>query len=104
YDIAQWYAERDITAFVLKYRLPIDGHANRQFVPLQDAQRALRYIRANAQTFNIDPDAIGIMGGSAGGHLAASLSVFYDWEVYPENEAIDTFSARPNFSVLMYPV
>lgn len=104
YDIAQWYNERDITAFVLKYRLPIDGHANRQFVPLQDAQRALRYIRANAADFNINPDSIGVMGGSAGGHLAASLSVFYDWEVYAPQDAIDSNSARPNFSVLMYPV
>ena len=104
YDIAQWYNERDITAFVLKYRLPIDGHANRQFVPLQDAQRALRYIRANAQSYNIHPDSIGVMGGSAGGHLAACLSVFSDWETYTPEDNIDTFSAKPNFSVLMYPV
>lgn len=104
YDIAQWFNERDITAFVLKYRLPIDGHDQRAFVPLQDAQRALRYIRANAANYNIDPEAIGVMGGSAGGHLAASLSVHYDWETYSAQDAFDSLSARPTFSVLMYPV
>ncbi|MCB0855169.1 MAG: prolyl oligopeptidase family serine peptidase, partial [Bacteroidetes bacterium] len=90
--------------FVLKYRLPVDGHENRQYVPLQDAQRAMRYIRANAQMFNINPDSIGVMGGSAGGHLAASLSVFYDWEVYAPVDSIDSLSAKSNLSVLMYPV
>lgn len=104
YDIAQWFNERDITAFVLKYRLPSDGHLHRQYVPLQDAQRALRYIRANAQTFNIDSNSIGVMGGSAGGHLAASLSVFYDWKVYSAVDTIDSVSARPDYTFLMYPV
>jgi acetyl esterase/lipase len=104
YNIAEWFAERDITAFVLKYRLPIDGHDNRAYVPLQDAQRAMRYLRAHADSLNLDPDAIGIMGGSAGGHLAASLSVFYDWEVYAPVDSVDSLSAKPDFTVLMYPV
>ena len=104
YDMAQWYNERDITAFVLKYLLPLDGHDNRAYVPLQDAQRAMLYIRAHADSFNIHPDSIGIMGGSAGGHLAASLSVYYNWQVYVPVDSIDSLSARPNFSVLMYPV
>lgn len=104
YDLAEWLNERDITAFVLKYRLPIDGHENRELVALQDAQRAIRYIRANAETFNINPDSIGIFGGCAGGHLAASLSVHYDWETYVPFDDIDTISARPDLSILMYPV
>lgn len=104
YDIAQWFNDRDITAFVLKYRLPIDGHEKREYVPLQDAQRAMRYIRAHADSFGINPDSIGVMGGSAGGHLAASLSVFYDWEVYAPVDSTDSLSARPDFTVLMYPV
>ncbi len=104
YNIAQWFNERDITAFVLKYRLPVDGHENRQYVPMQDAQRAMRYVRAHADSFNINPDSIGIMGGSAGGHLAACLSTFYDWETYTPVDSIDSLSARPNFTLLMYPV
>lgn len=104
YDLAQWFNERDITAFVLKYRLPIDGHADRQYVPLQDAQRAMRYLRAHADSFQINPDSIGVMGGSAGGHLAATLSVHHDWKIYAPVDSLDSLSARPDFTILMYPV
>jgi acetyl esterase/lipase len=102
YQIAEWLTSIGITAFVLKYRLPDDRiMTNKKIGPLQDAQKALRIIRENASQWNIDSDQIGVMGFSAGGHLAASLSVHYNDEVYPESKSI---SARPNFSILMYPV
>ena len=69
--------------------------------PLQDAQKALRTIRKNAKKWDINPNQIGVMGFSAGGHLAASLSTHYDAKIY-EHE--DEVSARPNFSILVYPV
>ncbi|MEM9984063.1 MAG: alpha/beta hydrolase [Bacteroidota bacterium] len=104
YALAQWFNEQGITAFVLKYRLPVDGHRQRQYVPLQDAQRAMRYLRAEAQTYRIDPRNIGVMGASAGGHLAASLSVHHGWRVYEPRDERDSLTARPDFTVLMYPV
>ena len=69
--------------------------------PLQDAQEAIRYIRRNAKKWNINTQKVGVIGFSAGGHLASTLSTHYNDVVY---EAIDTISARPNFSVLVYPV
>lgn len=104
YEIATWFNKMDITAFVLKYRLPVDGHQNRELVALQDAQRALKYIRDQAAAFALAPDKVGIMGGSAGGHLAASASVHHTWQTYPAESDWDSLSARPDFSILMYPV
>lgn len=88
YMMAQWLAENGIAAFVLEYRLP-NGHKE---VPLEDAVEAIRTVRKNAQKFNINPTRVGIMGFSAGGHLAASAS------------NIPAVEDRPNFSVLFYPV
>ena len=88
YMMAQWLAKNGITAFVLEYRLP-NGHKE---VPLEDAVEAIRFVRKNAKKYNIDPAKVGIMGFSAGGHLAASAS------------NIPPVADRPNFSVLFYPV
>lgn len=100
--VAQWFNSLGIPAFVLKYRLPSDLiMKNKNVGPLQDAQEAIRYVRQNAAKWNIDPNKIGILGFSAGGHLAATLSTHYDDKVY---ESAYEISARPDFSLLIYPV
>lgn len=86
--MAQWLAKNGIAAFVLEYRLP-NGHKE---VPLEDAVEAIRVVRKKAKKFNIDPAKVGIMGFSAGGHLAASAS------------NLPAVENRPNFSILFYPV
>ncbi|MCL1535899.1 xylanase [Xanthomonas nasturtii] len=93
-----------ITVFVLRYRLPGEGHPNGADVPLADAQRALRLIRANAARYGIDTQRVGAMGFSAGGHVAASLGTRYAAQVYPPVDAADALSARPDFQLLIYPV
>jgi len=92
------------TLFILHYRLPGDGHAHPQDVPLADAQRALRLIRQRAGEWGIEAQTLGIIGFSAGGHLAAHLAVAYDDAVYPVQDAADRQSARPAYALLMYPV
>lgn len=100
--VAEWLNSLGITAFVLKYRLPSDLiMTNKTVGPLQDAQEAMRIVRLNAAKWNIDPNKIGIMGFSAGGHLASTLSTHYDERVYETSSKI---SARPDFSLLIYPV
>ncbi|MDR7370073.1 alpha/beta hydrolase [Flavobacterium aquidurense] len=100
--VAEWLNSLGITAFVLKYRLPSDLiMTNKTVGPLQDAQEAMRIVRLNAAKWNIDPNKIGIMGFSAGGHLASTLSTHYDERVYETSSKI---SARPDFSILIYPV
>ncbi|MCF7752368.1 alpha/beta hydrolase [Bacillus subtilis subsp. subtilis] len=91
-----------ITLFVLRYRLPA-GRSDRQ-AALADAQRALRLIRANAARWQVQPHRIGVMGFSAGGHVAARLSTAFNLPVYPARDAADARSARPDFALLLYPV
>ncbi|MGD0036697.1 MAG: alpha/beta hydrolase [Bacteroidota bacterium] len=91
-----------ITAFVLKYRLPSDAIMKQKNIgPLQDGQEAVRIVRRHAAEWNINPHKIGIMGFSAGGHLAATVSTLYGDSLYTQ---MDTTSARPDFSILVYPV
>ncbi len=101
-DVAKVFNEWGITAFVLKYRLPNDTiMIDKSIGPLQDAQRAIQMVRENASKWNIDPNRIGIMGFSAGGHLAATASTHF------ANSVIDnpnSTSLRPDFSILLYPV
>jgi acetyl esterase/lipase len=103
-DVASVLNPLGVTVFVLSYRLPGDGWANRADVPLQDAQRAMRLIRANAGRYGIDPTKLGVVGFSAGGHLAASLTVGHGDRVYAPVDAADRQSARPDYSGLIYPV
>jgi len=102
YKIAKWFNSFGISAFVLKYRLPSDFiMTNKAIGPLQDAQEAIRMVRRNAAKWHLDPNKIGIMGFSAGGHLAATASTQYAEKVY---DSKDEVSARPDFSILIYPV
>lgn len=103
-DVANALNPHGITVFTLIYRLPGEGWANRWDVPLQDAQRAMRLIRARADNWQIDPAKLGILGFSAGGHLGASLTVGHDDKVYAPIDAADRQSARPAYSGLIYPV
>ncbi|HEY0174997.1 MAG TPA: alpha/beta hydrolase, partial [Pedobacter sp.] len=89
-------------AFVLKYRLPSDSiMVDKSFGPLQDAEQAIYLIRKNAGTWNINPAKVGIMGFSAGGHLASTLTVHYR-DIKIENQ--EKFNLRPDFAILIYPV
>jgi acetyl esterase/lipase len=100
--VAKRFNDLGITAFVLKYRLPSDAiMEDKSMGPLQDALQAIYLIRKNASVWNVDPAKIGIMGFSAGGHVASSLSVHYN-DVKVQNQ--EGVSLRPDFSVLIYPV
>lgn len=100
--VAEWFNTIGVTAFVLKYRLPSDEIMQDKSVgPLQDAQESVRYIRRNAEKWQLDVNKIGILGFSAGGHLAATLSTKFAEKTY---QSKDTVSAKPNFSLLIYPV
>lgn len=104
-DIAKWLNDIGITVFILRYRLPEDPHnTNRMDVALEDGQRAVRIVRAHAKEWGIHPNKIGVAGFSAGGHMAASVSTCYNRKVYAPVDAIDQESARPDFSILGYPV
>jgi acetyl esterase/lipase len=101
-DIAIKLAENGIAGFVLKYRLPEPAlFDHREIVPLQDAQRAIQIVREHAKEFGVNPQRIGIMGSSAGGHLASTASTHYDREKIDNPNHI---SLRPDFTVLLYPV
>ncbi|MBP1665897.1 MAG: beta-galactosidase [Bacteroidetes bacterium] len=100
--IAKWLNDNGIAGIILKYRLPSDQiMKDKSTGPLQDAQEAMRVIRRNASDWKIDPGKVGVIGFSAGGHLASTLSTHYAEKVY---EVKDNSSARPDFSLLIYPV
>jgi acetyl esterase/lipase len=104
FECAHRFARAGITCFVLRYRLPGECWANAADVPLQDAQRAMRLARARAGSFGIDAARVGVIGFSAGGHVAASLITRSDAAVYKPVDDADNRSARPDFAALMYPV
>lgn len=98
-DFAKWFNDRGISAFVLKYRLPNEKAMTHQHeVPLMDAMQGMKLIRQNAVKWNIDLNKIGVLGFSAGGHLAATLSTHYNLGPSASEDA------KPNFSILLYPV
>lgn len=102
YDVAKWLNKLGITAFVLKYRLPSDEiMEDKSIGPLQDAQESIRYVRRNAKKWELHPNKIGVIGFSAGGHLASTLATHYKNVTYKTK---DTTSAKPDFTILLYPV
>ena len=101
---ARWLNARGVTVFVLMYRLPAEGWARREDVPLQDAQRAMRVIRRDATKYGIDPRRVMALGFSAGGHLCGSLTTRHAEQTYAPVDAADHISARPDLSAMIYPV
>jgi acetyl esterase/lipase len=100
--IGGWFRDHGIAAFVLRYRLPGQGH--RHPAPLLDVQRAMRLIRSRATEWNIDPAHLGVLGFSAGGHLASTLATHYDAGFPRAADPLDRPACRPDFAVLVYPV
>ena len=99
--VGRWFASNGITAFVLRYRL---GPKYRHPIPLTDAQRAIRFVRANAKQWKLDPARIGIMGFSAGGHLASTAATHYDAGRPDAEDPVERVSCRPDVQILIYPV
>lgn len=105
-EVAAWLNSIGVTGIVLKYRVPRRPDQPKDkppLGPLQDAQRAMSLVRSKAGEWGIDPKRIGILGFSAGGHLAASTSTNFDKRVYEEIDPTDRVSCRPDFAVLVYP-
>lgn len=104
--VAKWCVERGITAMVVKYRVSKKDGSGYQFpVPQLDARRAIRTLRSQAKELGIEPHQIGVMGASAGGHLAATCATLFGEDLENgEGDAIDALSCRPDFAVLLYPV
>jgi acetyl esterase/lipase len=99
-EVCERLNEMGITAVLLKYRVPRRPNQEPYLAPLQDAQRAMGLIRERASEWNIDPKRVGVLGFSAGGHLAAVLSNHSSERVYPKIDAADALDSRPNFSRL----
>lgn len=100
YQVADWLNEHGIAAIITRYRYSPYRHP----VPQMDAQRAVRTVRHHAKEWNIDPNKVGILGFSAGGHLASTVSTHHETVSPINNDPIDTLSSRPDFAVLIYPV
>jgi acetyl esterase/lipase len=104
-EVADWLNSIGVTGIVLKYRVPrrpgMPGDAQKG--PLQDAQRAMSLVRSRAKEWHIDPNRIGMLGFSAGGHLTASTETNSDRRSYEAIDAVDQVSCRPDFAVLVYP-
>lgn len=104
YELGHWLAARGFTVFVLFYRLPGEGWAARTDVALADAQRAMRIIRSRARDYGLDPEQVGAMGFSAGGHVCGDLVTRFDAKVYVPVDAADRLSARPALAAPIYAV
>lgn len=101
---AEWLTSLGYTAFMMTYRLPGDGWEAGPDTPLQDAQRAIRLIRARAPELGLDPNRVAVLGFSAGGYIAAQLSTRFEQDAYRPVDAADTYSTRPSASGLFFPV
>lgn len=104
-DIAAWLNANGVAAIILKYRLPEDAsNATPHLTPLYDAKRGMRLARHHAKEWGYDPNQIGVMGFSAGGHLASTLGTQFDEGLADAPDPIDRISSRPDFMILIYPV
>ena len=102
-EVCDWLNSAGITCVLLKYRVPGTGPYPNSAAALQDAQRALGIVRSHAAAWQIDPQRIGVLGFSAGAHLAAALSTHFDKRLYETVDAADNLSCRPDFAVIVYP-
>ena len=102
-DVAKWLNTIGVTGIVLKYRVPAPEGTPRYLPALQDAQRAIGLVRSKAKEWGIDPARVGILGFSAGGHLAAAASTNFDKRAYEPVDDADKESCRPDFAVVIYP-
>jgi acetyl esterase/lipase len=102
-EVAEWLNSIGVTAVLLKYRVPRRDKDHPHVAPLQDAQRAIRLARQNAKAWKIDPTRVGILGFSAGGHLAVMAGTHWDESNYPQVDAADALSCRPDFLIPIYP-
>jgi acetyl esterase/lipase len=102
-EVCEWLNTIGVTAVLVKYRVPVRPGRPRWAAPLQDAQRALSMVRARAAELGLDPKRIGVLGFSAGGHLAAMASTNFDHRTYEAVDAADTGNLRPDFVLLVYP-
>lgn len=102
-EVCDWLNGVGITCILLKYRVPDSGPYPKSSAALQDAQRALGMVRAHAGEWHIDPSRIGVLGFSAGAHLAAALSTHFEKRLYDRVDAADGTSCRPDFAVIVYP-
>lgn len=100
FPIAEWLTSKGIAALILTYRLP----EGRPYAPLLDAQRAIRTVRANAAAWDVDPDKVGILGFSAGGHVASSAGTHFDAGSLDDPDPVQQGNCRPDFTLLVYPV
>ncbi len=102
-EVCDWLNSLGINCLLLKYRVPDSGPYPKSAAALQDAQRALGIVRSHAGEWHIDPQRVGVLGFSAGGHLAAAISTHYDQRLYTPIDAADQLSCRPDFAVIVYP-
>ncbi len=102
-EVCDWVNSIGISCILVKYRVPKSGPFPKSSAALQDAQRAVGMVRSHAEEWHIDPHRIGVLGFSAGGHLAASLSTHYDQRLYDPIDSADKLSCRPDFAVIVYP-
>ncbi len=102
-EVCDWLNSAGITCVLLKYRVPGTGPYPKSNAALEDAQRAIGLVREHAAEWGIDPNRIGVLGFSAGGHLAAAISNHYEHRLYEPVDGADKLSCRPDFSVVVYP-
>lgn len=102
-EVCDWLTSKGIACVLVKYRVPGTGPYPKSEAALQDAQRAVGLVREHAAEWKIDPERVGVLGFSAGAHLAAALSTHFDQRLYPPVDAADKLSCRPNFQVIVYP-
>ncbi len=102
-EVCDWLNSAGITCILVKYRVPDSGPYPKSRAALQDAQRAVGIVRSHAAEWHIDPHRVGVLGFSAGAHLAAALSTHFDQRLYDPVDAADQLSCRPDFAVIVYP-
>jgi acetyl esterase/lipase len=102
-EVCDWLDKAGLACVLMKYRVPETGPYPKSPAALEDAQRAVGFVRQHAAEWNIDPNRVGVLGFSAGGHLAAALSTHFDKRLYDPVDAADPLSCRPDFAVVIYP-